>query len=209
MRNVKAFSLIELLVVIAILALLATFLGPAARNIAMGNATTQATQTVTSQLAIARQAAMTRNNTMEVRFYKMADPTRPGETLTDQGSWKVRGMQIFELKPDGSEAALSRMVKLPESAIIDSSENWSTLMKSTNKREATTPISGVQQNYVYYPVRFRSNGSTGLSFAEGKWFLTIHDIQWGDNVANLPNNYTTIQIDPVQGSTKMFRPGVQ
>ncbi len=57
--NTKGFSLIELLVVIAIIALLATFLGPAARSITMGNSTTNAATLVTGQMAIARQAAIT------------------------------------------------------------------------------------------------------------------------------------------------------
>lgn len=210
MKNSRnAFSLIELLVVIAILALLATFLGPAAKSIAMGNATVQASQMVTSQIAIARQAAITKNNPVELRFYKMADPSLPGESLSDQKSWKVRALQVFEVKPDGTLSALSKMQKLPDSAIIDSDERWSSILKSENEQQATVSLPGVNMSYIYYPIRFRPDGSTGLSFAGGKWFVTIHDRKLGDEVDSLPANYATIQIDPIQGSTKLFRPGLK
>lgn len=202
----RGFSLVELLVVIAILALLATFLGPAARNMTMGNATTSASQIVTNQVAIARQASLTRNSAIELRFLKYADLERPGEALASEETWRVRGVQAYEIKPDGSAVAISKIQRLPDTAIIDSDSRWSTIMDL--EQPATLELPKVGTRYKYVPIRFRASGNTTLD-PNKQWYLTIHDAQFGDKVGSLPANYITIQLDPIQGSTKMYRPGVQ
>ena len=209
-NNKQAFSLIELLVVIAILALLATFLGPVARSITMGNSTTQASQIITGQIAIAKQSATTRNNPVELRFFKFADTDRPGETAGDTSSWKIRGVQLFEIKPDGSEVAISRLQKLPSTAIIDSSTTYSSIA-NIKEEPAVVSLPKLGTNYKYYPIRFRPSGGTTLNPNPvwKSWFLTIHDLQYGDNISSLPSNFVTIQIDPIQGSSTIFRPGLR
>ena len=84
-------------------------------------------------------------------------------------------------------------------------------------------------NYEYVPFRFRPDGSTDLPpngassgdatadvdrpSYEGRWFITLHSItDWkklkeaGNDAP--PPNYATLMIDPLTGTTKIFRPGL-
>ena len=77
----RAFSLVELLVVIAVIAIVAGYAVPAVTTMLKGSQLTQGSQMVVDQIALARQTALSRNRSVEVRFYKYADPETPGEEL--------------------------------------------------------------------------------------------------------------------------------
>ncbi len=98
------------------------------------------------------------------------------------------------------------MQRLPDTAIIDSNVQWTSLV-STEKSDGDK-LPKVGNSYKYYPIRFKASGRTSLD-PNKAWFLTIHDSQFGDNLGKLPANYVTVQVDPIQGTTKMYRPGVQ
>ena len=74
----RAFSLVELLVVVAVIAIVAGFAVPAVTTMLKGSQLTQGSQTVVDQIALARQTALSRNRSIEVRFYKFADSEIPG-----------------------------------------------------------------------------------------------------------------------------------
>lgn len=217
----SAFSLIELVVVIAIIAIIATFTVPAATTILRGSAMTQASQMLTDQISLARQMALSRNRAIEVRFYVYADPEAPGEdpkaTLntadpTGGGKAQFRGLQLFEIVESGVAVPLDKPQRFPVTVVMNAGPLSTLIAAATQKpykvwtsKDPELPR-GVSKNYLYTSFRFQQDGSTNLT-ATGSWYLTIHNLT--DKLATPttpPPNFFTIQIDPVSGSTKGFRP---
>ena len=204
-----AFSLIELIVVIAIIAIIATFTVPAATTILRGSAITQASQSLTDQISLARQLALSRNRAVEVRFYQYADPEAPGEMITDQTTWKYRAIQLFEIVESGVAIPLDKPQRLPVSVVIEPNIVFSTLIPATPTKPTATdpdlPRGILKPNYRYASFRFLQDGSTDLA-ASSTWFVTIRNLT--DSVVGTkpPANFFTIQIDPVSGAIKGFRP---
>ncbi|MCE9608934.1 MAG: Verru_Chthon cassette protein D [Chthoniobacter sp.] len=209
-----AFSLLELLVVILIIAIIARFTVPAVTGIIRGSAITQSSQMLTDQFSLARQQALSRNRAIEVRIYQYADPEVPGEAVATATTWQYRAFQMFEVVESGVAVPLAKMERLAGSVIINPSVTFSTIIAGTGQT-AKVPVAtkdpslprGVGNNYKYVSFRFLPDGSTSLSptYSAG-WFLTIHNAS--DKAAGSvpPANFFTLQLDPVSGSSKSFRP---
>ena len=216
----SAFSLIELVVVIAIIAIIATFTVPAASTILRGSAITQASQTLTDQISLARQMALSRNRAVEVRFYQYADPEAPGETLNSPTTGQWRGIQLFEVVESGVAVPLDKAQRLPISVVMNKGDTSDKTLSSlitcagTNTPKITAAGAtdpelprGVAKKYNYVAFRFLQDGSTNLSPAQaGGWFVTIHNLTPPVTGNTPPPNFFTLQIDPVSGSIKGFRP---
>lgn len=207
-----AFSLIELVVVIAIIALIATFTVPAATSILRGSAMTQAQQMLTDQISLARQFALSKNRSVEVRFYQLADPEQPGETAINPSTGQFRALQIFEIVESGVGVPIDKVQRMPSTVIMNQTNQLSSIIGAAGQMPAKDPTNkdpelprGVGKNYKYVAMRFQPDGSTTLG-ATGSWFLTIHNLSDGATITSPPPNFFTIQIDPVSGSTKGFRP---
>lgn len=213
-----AFSLIELIVVIAIIAIIAAFTVPAASTILRGSKLTQASQIVTDQISLARQTALTRNRSMEVRFIRFGDPETPGESASDPSTGHFRAMQVFEVLESGVAVPLDKPQLLPQSVIMNPSAELSSLIGGSSQKTTKATNSdpelprGIARNYEYVAFRFLEDGSTNLSptggAAAGKWFVTLHNANEKVSGSTPPANFFTLQIDPVSGATKLFRPTV-
>lgn len=226
----SAFSLIELVVVIAIIAIIAGFIVPAATGVLRGSAITQASQILTDQISLARQLALSRNRAVEVRFYAYGDAESPGEDWTVQPSTtnpvpllnpkaQFRAIQLFEILESGVAVRIdsSKLERLPVSVVIEPNVTFSSLIKTPAITPNTTSDPDlprkVGKNYVYTSFRFLQDGSTNLSPTQaGGWFVTIRnltDIPVANELKNakgVPINFFTLQIDPVSGAIKGFRP---
>ncbi len=211
-----AFSLIELVVVIAIIAIIATFTVPAATTILRGSAMTQASQMLTDQLSLARQLALSKNRSIEVRLCKLADPEMPGEKASDVSTGQYRAIQLFEVLESGAAVPIDKVQSFPTSVIMNP-DKLSTLISDTTQKEQTPTTKdpdlprGVGRNYRYTSFRFQPDGSTNLptkstADTNGAWTITVHGGTEKVTGTTLPPNFFTIQIDPVSGSSKGFRP---
>ena len=202
----SAFTLIELLAVMAIIVLAASFMGPAIGTILRGSHLTQASDMLVSNLALAKQSAISNNCQVEVRFYQYSDPESPGEQASDPTSGKYRALQLFQIGENGVASACGKVERLPQMIIIDSGTTLSTLLSSP-KQDPTDAIPRAGKNYKWCAFRFRPDGSTNLSpIVPAYWCVTLHNATEGDNLAKPPANYATIQIDPISGSLKSYRP---
>ena len=219
----SAFSLVELLVVIAIIGIISAFAVPAVGNLLKGSSLTQAANILTDQTASARQYALTRNRSVEVRFYKFALPELPGESVTDSTTWRFRAVQYFEIADGGIPNPTGKFAKFPQTVVMNPERTLSSVFgMPENGPSANDPDlpGSVARNYAYVSFRFQPDGTTSLSptggTSNGKWFITAHlenDYQRSKNGIGPDekqvHNFFTWMIDPVSGSTKIVRPGVK
>lgn len=214
----SAFTLIELLVVLSIIAIVATFAVPAVSGMVRGSAMTQASQEVSNQFSAARQYAITKNRSVEVRLLQFNDPESPGGTNADPTKGHFRALQLMEVLESGGVVPLDKVRMLPQSIMMNP-DVLSSLLDEKNhpSQAAKSPKSdfdpalprGVNYNYRYVSFRFLPNGGTNLSpIPTDTWYLTLHAVT--DKVTNAtpPANFFTLQIDPVSGSTRIFRPNL-
>ncbi|MEA3208855.1 MAG: hypothetical protein QOE70_1912 [Chthoniobacter sp.] len=222
LRTQRAFSLIELVVVIAIIVIIAAFTVPAANTILRGSQLSQSSGLLVGQLSLARQQAMTRNHPIEVRFYRYGDPEVPGESEKDPSTGKFRAIQLFEVQDNGVALPIDKPQTLPNSIIfafteadaglssIIDAKTAGPVKKPGTKDDPTAPRlpRGVDLKYEFVAFRFMSDGSTNLA-PTGNWFLTLININPPLSKPNEPPpNFFTVQVDPVSGSTRSFRPTV-
>ena len=227
--NTRAFSLVELLVVISVIAIVAGFAVPAVTTMIRGSSLTQGSQNIADQIVLARQLALSRNRSVEVRFYKFADPEVPGENPKDPETGFFRACQTFEILDNGGVLPTGGLTRLPVGVIMNEGK-LSTILHERpvlDPKSSDPPLPDTQaaQNYKYVALRFLPDGSTdlpptGVEISTGgtskgdSWYLTIHgtQIQTGGTSAGktetLPDNFFTLQIDPITGSTRSYRPTV-
>jgi uncharacterized protein (TIGR02596 family) len=203
MRNSlrHGFSLVELLVVVAIISVLGLLAMQGLNSSLRASRLTAASDALTSVLLAARQQAIAANNDAEVRFYRYAAGGEPA---------RFRAAQAFVYRADGSARAAGRLVKLPEGIAIAEDESLSSLLEpSREKSWSTEPkpsLANVGTSYDTRVVRFRADGSTDLAPFGTPWFVSVVAAGDADQAGALPANFATIQIDPVTGRLRTFRP---
>jgi hypothetical protein len=130
-------------------------------------------------------------------------------------------MQIFEVFDSGVAVPVDKPQRFPPTIIMNQTQELSTLLMVNPNSNAQgtnilpkTPTTkdpdlprGVGKNYKYVSIRFQPDGSSTLSATATKpWYLTIHNLSDGPRITTPPGNFFTIQIDPVSGSIKTYRP---
>ncbi len=226
----RAFTLIEMLAVMAIIAIVAVFVVPAATSILKGSQLTQASAMLTDQFSLARQQALTKNTMVEVRLIRFSDPEQPGETLTNPTTGKFRALQLMQVLPSGVAVPLSgsKVQMLPTSITMSSgtsgggNQPFSTLLPASGgsatsggPQYVATPASSdpdmprnVKNNYNFYAFRFLPDGSTNL-LPTSQWYVTLLNINDQTKLTTMgiqAINFFTLQLDPVSGSTRSYRP---
>ncbi|MFN6095295.1 MAG: Verru_Chthon cassette protein D [Verrucomicrobiota bacterium] len=209
----RGFTLVELLVVIAMIALLATFAAPSIDSMLGANDINRSQQAVQESLAFARQTAIARNRRVEVRFYKLDHPESVGKEET------FCAMQAFLIDESNNATPVGRITRLPRSVLMNEVPANSTLLaQSTTRPDKTVTVSGYGSVDEIKWFQFRPDGSTNLTPPTDKWFVTIHATRSGlaetfrdDRVGGIkatrpPLNFVTLQIDPVSGSVRSYRP---
>jgi len=227
-RQRPAFSLIEMLMVIAIIGIISSFAIPGAMKMIRGTDVSRGSQILADQLTAARQQAITRNKQIEIRFLRFADPETPGETVAEQGTWKIRGIQLMEVTSSGIPVQLAPMQRLPGALMLNDGKYSSLFDASGNAQQQPLRFRNPSdqdpamprlpadkaRKYTFASFRFYPDGSTSLS-AKGNWYITMHSAadaaklsgaQASDTDPIKTINYFTIQVDPVSGSTRSYRP---
>lgn len=211
-KSKSGFSLIELLVVCAILAVVAGFTIPAASTAMRGSQITQGSQMLSDQIALARQTALTKNVPIEFRIYKFGDPEIPGENPTVPATGKYRAFQTFEILDSGVALPLDKIQRLPNTVVFNETTLSSLIAGAITTSAGTDPTApslagGVSKDYLWTSFRFLPNGGTNLD-PNRPWFLTLHGITVNPTTTTSVTgiNFFTIQVDPVSGNTKSYRP---
>lgn len=212
----QAFSLVELLVVITVIGIIAAFAVPALNNLMKSSKMAESANVLIDQISFSRQNAVSKNKMIEVRFYRFADPEQPGELATDKTTWQFRAIQTFEVADSGIPVPMGEYKRLPDGIIMNPDSELSSLLTLTDgvftdpdKNLDPELPRGVKHDYEYSFLRFYPDGSTNKS-PSGRWFVTVHSLadKASTSPAAPPPNFFTLQVDPVNGSTKTFRPGL-
>jgi len=204
----SAFTLTELLVVMAIIVILASAVGPTIGTALRGTNLTQAADKVIGILNIARQTAVTKNQTVEVRFYFYTNTEIPGDT--GQG----HAIQAFTLSDSGVYSPMMKAQTLPSTVLMSTNSTWSSLFSIGTNTTPTNPIPRVGLNYTYCSFQIYRSGMTSLigNTTTTNWFLSLVNAVDAQNAsvtngaAVFPVNYTTLVIDPYNASLKVYRP---
>ena len=213
--GIQGFSLVELLVVMTIIVLLIGLVIPAMMGTLRAAHLNSGGRVLVDQLNLARQIAKTKSLPVEVRLYKLPDHGRPDNevvaTGTGVGKGVYRGFQLFSIDSSGVAAPLDKPEFFQSPVVIATGTTVSTLFADTAHSERAPITTGSNadpnvgtfgKNYYYIPFQFAPSGSTNLS--SGKEFFTLI-LENGKSLSQ-GGNFFTIQIDPVSGSTRSFRP---
>ena len=223
----RAFSLLELLAVIFIIGIIAVFVTPAVATILKGSQISQAEQIITDQFKLARQEALIRNHNVQLRLIRFGDPEMPGEKAADPATGYVRAIQLMEVLDNGAVVPIYPAALLPQTVIVDrgtlstlvndSSLSTPVKAKQNTSTDGTGKISGgdpalpkgIDWNYDFVSFRFRPDGSTTLNSTSGTiWCITLRNFNDNPSAGTLPANFVTLQLDPVSGTVRIFRPSV-
>jgi len=205
----KAFTLTEILAVMAVMGIIIAVAIPVVRPMMRASNVNRAATMLIDEFNQARQIALTKNRAVEVRIYQL--PKKTG------GATAYRAFRTF--LSDGTDPAnskpLGKVKYLPESTVISDSATFSTLLDYGNSNRSG--LSHSQENFPsesspvpYVSFFFVANGGTNLTPVTGSnsnWFLTLYLEDAEKNATtHLPSNYYNIQIDPVTGRVRSYRP---
>lgn len=204
--------MIELLTVIGIMSLLAVVSIPAYNSMTKASNLTTTAQEILNQLNQAQQTALTRNATVEVRFYRLPDYDK----ASNSSLTRFRGMQLFILDSTGVATALNKPYYFPQWIVTATSPEVASLLNDTDKNGIkttveTTPASTQKlgafgANYSYRSFSFKPGGNTNLSSAALLLLTVVNQKDATSGNAGLPLNYVTIQIDAMTGRVRIYHP---
>jgi uncharacterized protein (TIGR02596 family) len=193
-------------VIVMVVALGLPAIGPLLRSSSMNKATTM----ISDALNLARQTALAQNRDVEIRFYELG-------SKSSASNKQFRAFRCFfadSSDPDKS-LPLSKLSYLPEPVIIASDPKISTLLDYSNaNRTGLTrrqqKLQGETTSSYYISFMFRATGGTNLSPVSstgGNWYLTLYlENEPKLEVTGIPANYFTVQVDPVTGRVRSYRP---
>lgn len=207
------FSLIETIAVVAIMGVIIALATPGFLGITRSFTLTTAGQDVRNIIAIARQEATSRNRPVEVRFCRL------------KGDTPLQHVQIVGYETDGTVRILSHPVKLPQGLYIDTASQFSkdvklsTLFDRPNAAQGAKgnsfagnansllTLPGAGSSYEVFSFFILPDGSSSLEWNVTPFpCVTIRNDPFNPGVSSVPQNYATIQIDPVNCRTTLLRP---
>lgn len=197
------FSLIELISVIAVIAVVTVLAAPAFIGVSAGVELGVSATTVADTLSLARQTALSSNRPVEVRFYTVPAPKgTPGTTIA---------VGLFRID-DSGPTQIRQLAWLEKRVRMATTERFASLLTGT--QTASGPLTPLDPTgattYPYHYFQYRPDGSTNLAATapgDDTWHVMLHLATRPPTESAPPANYATVQLDPVTGRTKIFRPG--
>jgi uncharacterized protein (TIGR02596 family) len=183
----SAFSLLELLVVMMFMAILMGMAIPAMNSIVGASGITRGGQMLGDQIIFARQVAVSKNREIEVRLIFVTTGSDPA----------YRAIQIWTV---GDGAPVSKLVRLPDNALIASAPELSPLLTADAAVAGTTNFSALG-SCSYKGFRIRANGALASTVNLSNNFLTVQRTN-----GPLPANFYALSVNPLTGHVSIIRP---
>lgn len=214
-RHNHAFTLVEMLTVMAVMTILITLVAPAATSILRGNNLTQSGEMVSDQIVLARQAALTGNRPVQVRFYQLPVPS------ADNSGFNYCAIQCFRTEQNGKVTPLTKLQALRTNVVFAPDFKHSTILApptsvatiiGKEKLPSYSIGSYSSQEWNYVGFQFLSNGSTDLDptnqevVGAGGWFITMVEANVKMPTDRPPTNFYTLRVEPLDGHVRLFRP---
>lgn len=196
-----AFTLVELIVVLAVISMLLAFAAPSLARVIAANRLTAAGEGLLFKISLAQQVSVTESRPVELRLY----------SYTADGEAGFHAYQLFFLNESGGAAtAMENPTYLGEGSVMIAKGGLSPLLDALNGgKESVVDVEPFKtlgakyQSLVFYP-----NGSTNIHLPLRSAYITM--AQPGSFPAagsnSTPDNYYTLQIDPVTGRGRSYRP---
>lgn len=180
-------------------------------------------------LSEAQQMAVTLNTPVEVRFFRYKVSPDQFESYRSYQMFKVSTPSVVAgatVRFEELFEPLGQVFRLPEGVLIPHDTELSPLLSGDGFPDSTAAkpngYSGVAEAK-YVAIRFMTDGTCRrvTSVAAGansignlvfqtlnqSYFTLAGNIGRQMNVASLPKNFFTIQVDPFNGKTRSYRPG--
>jgi uncharacterized protein (TIGR02596 family) len=195
--RVNAFSLVELLVVMSLALIFIGLAVPVLGKVVLGSELTRAGQKMESQLALARQNAVSTNREIRVMFYELP--------ANSQLRWNAFQVLSVQETADGPKITpLGNLERLPAFIAIEPQAVYSPLLTADSALAETTTLPEFGQ-VRRAGFRYRPSGATGAAVTPERNFITlVRQEHLGSS--GVPANYYTVQVEPLTGKVRTFRP---
>ncbi len=209
----QGFTLIEMMVVVAMIALIVAATAPMVFSTLISTRLTSAGETLAGQISLAHQMAVSRNQTVEVRFYQYEDPESPGSKPAYRAVaiMKASGLGAASNK---EQVQLTDTFYLPSGIVIGDSSQMSPLLSG-----GYSPLQPDSERIVkrsktarYKAVEIRPDGTTNIELMMGntykpnRSYFTLGEEHVLEGSESIPKNFFAVQIDPTTCRTTTFRP---
>ncbi|PTX99505.1 hypothetical protein DB346_16850 [Verrucomicrobia bacterium LW23] len=187
------FTLVELLTVMAVASIIITLSSMGIGNMMRSLKVSAGSSVVIDTFVLARQAAVSSNKAVEVRFYKM----------TGAEGDRFKAIRMVAIDDQGNEKPLNMLQRLPAELEMAESSTYSTLLDASTAPRSGTETVSEGSSLAYVGFRFKPNGLTDLKPDE-QWYLTVQPTQTSGTA--LASNYFTVQVNPATGAATLYRP---
>lgn len=196
----RAFTLVELVVVLAIATLLFAVATPYAFSAMQSASLTSVGDTLMQKISQAQMRATTENRVVALQFY----------FYVKDGINACHAMQMVSVDPaTNAVKALEEPVYWSEGRVVLVDGQLSPLFTNIPAADMGTAPDGPFKTVeaTIRRIRFYPNGSTSVAVPLRQAYLTfINSNKFKEGATEPPPNYYTIQIDPVVGRARSYRP---
>lgn len=196
----SGFTLIELVVVLAIAGLIFAFGTPYAFSSMQAASLTSVGDTVMQKISQAQQRAVSENRVVALQFY----------FYEREGIKACHAMQMVAVDPaTNAVMSLEEPVYWSDGRVLILNGPLSPLFANIPAADAgdATLEPFASQQATFSRVRFYPGGGTSLAIPLRQAYLTlINSNKFQEDMAEPPRNYYTIQIDPIAGRSRSYRP---
>lgn len=195
-----AFTLVEVVVVLAIVSLILAFGTPYAFSAMQASSLASVGNTVMQKISQAQMRAVTENRVVALQFY----------FYEKEGIKACHAAQMVAVDPrTNAVTALEPPVYWSDGRVVLLNGPLSPLFANTPAADtgeaAEEPFKGFSATF--HRVRFYPGGSTSLAVPlRQSYFTFISSNRFREDLTTPPPNYYTIQVDPVAGRSRAYRP---